>query len=401
METHPATRSNPGAVLVPGLTMDRAPPRASEALSSVPSIPQSPTPLEYTPVPEGGNPGDDPDPSDDGQFQDPQEDTPTPESSEITRAITLLADSLKSQTPKSEKAKAREPDTFDGSEAKKLIPFLFQCVLFFRSNPKQYASGTAQVNFALSFLRGTALQWFEPHIMDSELDETTPEFLTDWKSFSEELKLNFGVADPKGDAREDLETLRMKDNQRIVKYNTEFNRLSALLRWDNDVLAHRYYKGLPDRIKDQVALQGKPESLRDLRELAMSLDRRYWERQREKTRAEGGPSKQNNNASSTTSKTNSSTPSSSSVPKDKKDKKHESSSKPSKSSNSSTSAPKPDISGLLGKDGKLLPEERQRRIDKQLCLRCGKPGHIASDHKPSNAPAGRSATTAKPEEPKK
>ena len=37
------------------------------------------------------------------------------------------------------------------------------------------------------------------------------------------------------------------------------------------------------------------------------------------------------------------------------------------------------ISDLLGADGKLKPEERQRCLDNVLCLYCGKPGHMVND----------------------
>ncbi len=53
------------------------------------------------------------------------------------------------------------------------------------------------------------------------------------------------------------------------------------------------------------------------------------------------------------------------------------------------------IANLLGPDGKLKPEERQRRMDNKLCLRCGKAGHMVPDCPiPSKPKAkGRAATT--------
>ena len=39
----------------------------------------------------------------------------------------------------------------------------------------------------------------------------------------------------------------------------------------------------------------------------------------------------------------------------------------------------PDLSSKLGKDGKLLPEECQRRIDQGLCLLCASKGHMIKD----------------------
>ena len=41
--------------------------------------------------------------------------------------------------------------------------------------------------------------------------------------------------------------------------------------------------------------------------------------------------------------------------------------------------PDPDLTGKLGKDRKLTPQECQHRTDNSLCLFCGKMGHIAKE----------------------
>ena len=41
--------------------------------------------------------------------------------------------------------------------------------------------------------------------------------------------------------------------------------------------------------------------------------------------------------------------------------------------------PGPDLTGKLGKDGKLTPQECQCCMDNSLCLFCGKTGHIAKE----------------------
>ena len=38
-----------------------------------------------------------------------------------------------------------------------------------------------------------------------------------------------------------------------------------------------------------------------------------------------------------------------------------------------------DLTGKLGKDGKLTLQEHQRCMDNSLCLFCGKTGHTAKD----------------------
>ena len=48
-----------------------------------------------------------------------------------------------------------------------------------------------------------------------------------------------------------------------------------------------------------------------------------------------------------------------------------------------------DLTGKLGKHGKLTPQERQCHMDNSLCLFCGKTGHIAKECLKSTAIAAR------------
>jgi hypothetical protein len=81
-----------------------------------------------------------------------------------------------------------------------------------------------------------------------------------------------------------------------------------------------------------------------------------------------------------------------------------SSSKPSTSSfhnhlksKTSQTLKTPDLSRTLGKDGKIMEQEQQHRMDNNLCLYCGGHGHNAKDcHKAANAKA-RAAKATKPE----
>ena len=46
----------------------------------------------------------------------------------------------------------------------------------------------------------------------------------------------------------------------------------------------------------------------------------------------------------------------------------------------------------FGKDGKLTPQERQRHLDKNLCLFCGASGHMAKDCPKSTSTAAKACT---------
>ena len=96
--------------------------------------------------------------------------------------------------------------------------------------------------------------------------------MVDWDEFVRELRVNFGPADPIGDAEEGLDALRMSDKHKIAKYNVEFNKLAALTAWGDAPLRQAYYKGLPDRIKDTLVNVPKAKNLDELRIAAQQVD---------------------------------------------------------------------------------------------------------------------------------
>ena len=149
--------------------------------------------------------------------------------SDLAAALTLLAQSLSTLKKNSEQTKVQEPDVFDGSDTHKLQPFLVQCTLNFRNRPDAFSTDSAKVTFALSYLKGTALDWFKPSLTSG----LNLAWLNDYSDFILELRKNFGPHDPKGEGKADLENLH---NQRIVKYLVDFNRLAARVQWGKAAL---------------------------------------------------------------------------------------------------------------------------------------------------------------------
>ena len=324
----------------------------------------------------------------------------------LAQAILLMTSELRRRENPSRKAKAKEPDTFDGSDPKKLNNFILLCNLYFRSNPA-YDDDANKVTLALSYLRGTALEFFEPSLLDSDEDL---DWISDWSAFVRTLRLQFGPIDPTADAEDGIDNLKMQDNQKIVKYNVEFNKLAIRTHWDDGVLRHRYYSGLAERIKDIMGQQGKPSTLEEMKTLAHSIDSRYWERLREKSRS--GRSKSDNSDKSDSNKAKSDDKKNQASTsghnhghnhKDNKSKKQHGNNKSDNKSDkpSSSSGSTSTISDKLGKDGKLLPSERQRRFDNNLCMFCGGPGHTAANCNKSTSSAskakGRAAQTKEKE----
>jgi Retrotransposon gag protein len=301
----------------------------------------------------------------------------------LAEAITLMTQELKRRdnAPSSSGANAKKPDTFDGSDPKKLSNFILLCNLYFRNN-SAYSDDEAKVTFALSYLRGLALDYFEPALCDPD---KTPDWLEDWSEFIQVLRTQFGPIDPTADAEDGLDNLKMRDNHRIIKYNVDFNRFAIQTGWDDSVLRHRYYSGLAERIKDVIGQVGKPSTLTELKTLAHSIDARHWERLREKSRSDKSNQSNNNNKSDKKPHNSSNNqPSQSNKPQQNKqqgsnDKSNKSSSSPAKSA----------ISDGLTKEGKLTQQERQRRMDNNLCLYCGGVGHKADSCNKRNSSAAK------------
>ena len=146
---------------------------------------------------------------------------------DLAKAFSQLADSLNNTRRPSVQARVRELDQFDGSDTRKLQPFLTQYLLNFCDHPDTFSDDSAKVTYVLSFLHGTALDWFEPTLTSGRYAP----WLTDYSTFVSKLQNNFGPHDPEGEAEAGLENLRMCDTQRITKYLVEFNGLAAQVQW--------------------------------------------------------------------------------------------------------------------------------------------------------------------------
>ncbi|CDO75868.1 hypothetical protein BN946_scf184672.g1, partial [Trametes cinnabarina] len=101
-----------------------------------------------------------------------------------------------------ERNNVRDPDLFDGSNSGQLRVFFAQLELVFKARPRTFNSDEKKVTYALSYLKGTALQWFEPYLLEGD-SETPPVFMSDYQAFQDELRVNFGPYDISGDAEQE------------------------------------------------------------------------------------------------------------------------------------------------------------------------------------------------------
>ena len=111
----------------------------------------------------------------------------------LAQAIMLMTNKIHwRDTPlKLFNTQVKQPDTFDGSDPKKLNNFILLCNLYFQKNPA-YSKDNSKVTFALTLLRGTALEFSEPMLMSDE----ALSWESDWLEFLHVLHNQFRPIHP-------------------------------------------------------------------------------------------------------------------------------------------------------------------------------------------------------------
>ena len=340
----------------------------------------------------------DPDPGDDGEDNN-DDDNAEVSNQELRKAIVALAKGKAPDTPRKRTPKAREPDPFDGTSATALRVFIFQLQIYFNTCKSQFSSDEERIYFAISYLRGAALDYFEPFI--NEPDPTKNyDFLTTWKAFSQKLTNLFGSYSPEDDAEDAITAIPFPDNGKATKYFIDFAKYQTQIKWDDRALRKVVKDAIPSRITEELRYSKEDISSFEGFKLAiLRIDNDYWKRkqdeinkqklmqtlqnrlsknsQKSAPRSSPNPPREQSSSSNTPSNSysfNNATRKFGSKPKP-----------PQKPSGSSTSIPNPSASSSapladkLGPDGRLTSAERQRRMDKGLCLVCSQRGHIAKD----------------------
>ena len=189
-----------------------------------------------------------------------------------------LAERPRTDVPaRSEELKVIPPDPFNGKPASQLPGFLTQLRLVFATQPSQFQTDKFKVFYAASLLRGTAFSWIQPYL---DMDHP-PVWLSDFALFTAEITKIFGDPNLRISAARSLDHLRQTSS--AAAYAAEFRRYATILNWEDEPLAHRFYQGLKDPIKDEIVRFGRPNQLEPLVQLAIDIDSRLYDRALERS----------------------------------------------------------------------------------------------------------------------
>ena len=148
------------------------------------------------------------------------------------------------------------PEPFDGSRGK-LLAFFSQIELFFGFNVNRFPTDEHKVLFASTYLRGPAFKWFNSFLTDflnnkpDKRDDNTIEVTQNYSNFKNKLRQVFGNFDKEHLAEHRMQSLRQ--TRSAADYASKFQQLAAQTQWGAVPLVAQFYKGLKDRVKDDVA----------------------------------------------------------------------------------------------------------------------------------------------------
>ena len=153
------------------------------------------------------------------------------------------------------------PQPFSGEKAK-LKGFLVQLNLYLTFHAQCFASSTERVLYAITLLKGEALNWIEGFVQDyltyaGLQGQVTPEIRAEmryifgsFEGFLERLKYTFRDFDEIKQAVRRIQSLKQKGSAAI--YTAEFNRYTIKTGWNDTALKDEYYKGLKELIKNKL-----------------------------------------------------------------------------------------------------------------------------------------------------
>ena len=200
--------------------------------------------------------------------------------------------------------------------------------------------------------------------------QETKQLFSNYAQFEQGLEQLYGSRDKQRVATRQLQQLRQTGP--ASQYTATFRRFALETGWNDTALVTSYYDGLRDNIKNELARMKRPDNLEELINLVITMDEQLYERQMEMGRTNGYRpynGYQNSNGY-----------------------------QGNRGYNANTQVPRQPYYGPQPMDlgatrGPLSKKDKDHRIQNNLCLYCGKPGHKARECKAKQRGRGTFAAT--------
>jgi len=148
----------------------------------------------------------------------PTELTPSPKVSNLDLQNVLLTLARHSSQCSSKRYRGiKEPDLFNGGSLDELHAFIFQCQIYFCACEEDFREDTNRIFFAISYLRGIALDYFEPYINKPDPLQDF-DFLENQLAFVQKLSNIFGSYSPEDDNEDAIVAIPFSHDGKATNY---------------------------------------------------------------------------------------------------------------------------------------------------------------------------------------
>ena len=144
--------------------------------------------------------------------------TPSPNATDIDlRTLLLALTNQANNQPKKRNRGVKEPDPFSGGSSDELRAFLFQYQIYFCACEGEFKEDSEKIFFAISYLWGIALDYFEPFISEADPSQSF-DFLEEWLAFIQKLSNLFGSYSPENDDEDAIVAIPFPVEDKVVNY---------------------------------------------------------------------------------------------------------------------------------------------------------------------------------------
>ena len=204
------------------------------------------------------------------------EPAPPPELSNLDLQNALLTIARQTDQRSSKKHRGvKEPDLFNGGSPDKLRAFIFQYQIYFCACEEDFQEDTDKIFFAISYLRGIALNYFEPYINEPDPLQDF-DFLDSWSAFVQKLSNTFGSYSPEDDDEDAIVSIPFPHDGKTVSYFIQFTKYQNRIRWDDRSLYKVVKDAIPPRICDELRFSHEDtSSFEGFKRAIMRIDSDY------------------------------------------------------------------------------------------------------------------------------
>lgn len=176
--------------------------------------------------------------------------------------------------------KVNPPDVFHG-DYDKLKTFKSQLGMYIWLRDSSFGSDSKKVMFAISYMRGNAYNWIEGRmntwLMEgAHAPQEVLNVFTNFNTFLQALDQHFGNVNEKHLAEKQLLSLQQKTD--AARYATEFQRIAAILGWNDEALRTKFFAGLKPDVRAHLRLkEDQPTTMDDLIKESIKIDATLFE----------------------------------------------------------------------------------------------------------------------------